>query len=140
VKYWWTWETNEKWTKKSDKMKYLQFISNGQIKNEFSFVNEKLKEISGQMGIDLKKIKEGYAIWNEDLYTVFNRENGKIKGRQISSVDLFKRDDWKQGKQADVRKFYLDELEKYQKKFKWNDGQRVVFLSFSFCFLLKSKN
>ena len=113
-------------------MKYLQFISNGQLKNEYSFAYDKLKEISIHMGIDLNKIKEAYAISNEDLHSVFNRENGKIKGRQVSSPFAFKRDDWKQESQPDLRKFYLEELEKYQNKFKWNNGRRVCFLSFFF--------
>ena len=82
------------------------------------------------MGINLNKTKEAYAISNEDLHFVFNRENGKIKGRQVSSPFAFKRDDWKQESQPDLRKFYLEELEKYQNKFKWNDGRRVCFLSF----------
>ena len=74
------------------------------------------------MGIDLNKIKEAYAISNEDLHSVLNRENGKIKGRQVFSPFTFKRDDWKQESEPDLRKFYLEELEKYQNKFKWNNG------------------
>jgi len=108
-------------------------------------LNEKVKYLLDLFGFDFSKIAKVIGIENKDRKKSFDTCSEQIFGKHRSSPHLFKKEDWIEQSEPELRKSILQYLGDYISKFRkvgWNHGNNVnlFYLKFFCQYILKSKN
>jgi len=142
---WWNTKPSQEaeWEKKEDmETKYIRYLlreNNQNIDNE----NEDLKQLEQLMtffGGDMKQVNKAYVLFNQKLFDSFQNYRSFLSKQQRAKPEDFKKDDWKNGKDA-LQKFkFYDHYTKMTELFDWNHSKFVSSLIIYFIlFFIQSK-
>ena len=95
------------------------------------------------LGFDLSKIDKVIGIEKESWRKSFDDSNEKLFGKHRNSPDLFKKGDWIEQSEPELRTSFIQYLGDYISKFRkvgWNHGNNVKLLFDLFFFFLNFLN
>jgi len=85
-------------------------------------------------GFDPSKIDKIFGTENKEWKKSFEVRGKQIYGQHQSNPDLFKKEDWIEQSESELRTSFIQYLGKYISKFRqvgWNHGDNVIL----FCFI-----
>jgi len=85
------------------------------------------------LGFDLSKIDKVIGIEKESWRKSFDDSNEKLFGKHRNSPDLFKKGDWIEQSEPELRTSFIQYLGDYISKFRkvgWNHGNKVNFFEY----------
>jgi len=104
-------------------------FENSQMLNEKEY--EKVEYLLKVFGFDISKIDKVIGIENKDWKRSFEVRGQQIYGQHKDTPDLFKKEDWIEQSEPELRKSMIQYLGDYISKFRnvgWNHGNNVHLL------------
>jgi len=127
----WGMQVDNRWDRqgKGIKLERLCLLEENKIIDESLY--NKFYDILIKFGFNLEtqKLKEVFAIHNDELKRRFEAHRNILFGQQLESPKDFKSQSWKTKSDFELRSFFLDHLNDYINEFNWNDGNKVFFSS-----------
>jgi len=111
---------------------------------------KKVEYLLNLFGFELSKIDKIIGIENKNWKRSIEVRGKQLYGQHKDTPNLFKKEDWIEQSEPELRKSFLQYLGDYISKFRevgWNYGNNVIFyfvnfstISFLFYFFKKTKN
>jgi len=98
---------------------------------------EKVEYLLKLFGFDLSKIGRVIGIDNKNRKISFNTCQQEMYGKHQNRPDLFKKEDWIEQSESELRKSMIQHLGDYISKFRevgWNYGNNVIIYLFIYLF------
>ena len=125
--YWnYSYESQNQESQKSQKSETDTIFENSQILNQKE--HEKAKYLLNLLGFDLSRIDKVVGIENKNWKKSFEVRGNQIYGQHKDTPDLFKREDWIEQSESELRTSFIQYLGDYISKFRnvgWNHGNNV---------------
>ena len=124
-----------------DKSETKTLFKNSQISNKKEF--KKVEYLLKLFGFEFSKIDKVIGIENKNWKRSFDICGQQIYGKLQNNPNLFKKEDWIEQSEPELRKSFIQYLGDYISKFRkigWNHGNNVtLFFFFFFLNFLNSK-
>ena len=94
---------------------------------------EKVEYLLNLFGFDLSKVEKIIGIENQEFQKSFEVRGRQIYGQHQNAPNLFKKGDWIEQSEPELRKSFVQYLGDYISKFRqigWNHGNNVHFYLF----------
>ena len=127
-------ETSDENRKKKKKKNEIQTLfENLQVVNKKEY--KKVEYLLSVLGFDTSKIDKVIGVENKNWKKSFEVRGDQIYGQHKDTPDLFKREDWIEQSESELRTSFIQYLGDYISKFRkvgWNHGNNVVYPLFFF--------
>jgi len=126
---WWDFHADENWTLNGNLNSFKTFPIIEATQEKCIGVSRKLYFLMNHFHGDYSRIEKAYSISNAKLKAFFENQLDFISEQHEQSPHIFKRSDWKQLPDADLREQYLMIINQMITKFRrpdFNDGTKVL--------------